>query len=189
MTRLNNQLLKLMSILDEQARLNPKGAEIQLQVELFVDCPDHDPLLSKLETEHDVITVLQRPDEKGYGDPDHGMFQMEHPKDYKRYMSYFVTLKPTFDEFYKAEYLKQRSTTSTLTDNNRALVIEVMRAIDDELSISGKTEVNIDPVQSEDLCRKALVFLKKVGAIKDYEAIDEIDFNGEYERMSSRGTP
>lgn len=187
MTRVNNQLLKLMSILDEQARLNPKGAEIQLQVELFVDCPDHDPLLSKLETEHDVITVLQRPDEKGYGDPDHGMFQMEHPKDYKRYMSYYVTLKPTFDEFYKAEYLKQRSTTSTLTDNNRALVIEVMRAIDDELSISGKTEVNIDPVQSEDLCRKALVFLKKVGAIKDYEAIDEIDFNGEYERMMPTG--
>lgn len=187
MTRVNNQLLKLMSILDEQARLNPKGAEIQLQVELFVDCPDHDPLLSKLETEHDVITVLQRPDEKGYGDPDHGMFQMEHPKDYKRYMSYYVTLKPTFDEFYKAEYLKQRSTTSTLTDNNRALVIEVMRAIDDELSISGKTEVSIDPVQSEDLCRKALVFLKKVGAIKGYEAIDEIDFNGEYERMMPTG--
>jgi hypothetical protein len=175
MTRLNNQLLKLMSMLDEQARLNPKGAEIQLRIELFVDCPDHDPLLSKLETEHDVITILQRPDEKGYGDPDHGMFQMEHPKDYKRYMSYFVTLKPAFDEFYKAEYLKHRSTTSTLTDNNRALVIEVMRAIDDELSISGNTQVSIDPVQSEDLCKKALVFLKKVGAIKDYEAIDEID--------------
>ena len=68
MTRLNNQLLKLMSILDEQARLNPKGAEIQLRVELFVDCPDHDPLLSKLETEHNAITILQRPDEKGYGE-------------------------------------------------------------------------------------------------------------------------
>lgn len=187
MTRLNNQLLKLMSILDEQARLNPKGAEIQLRVGLFVDCPDHDPLLNKLETEHKVITILQRPDERGFGDPDHGMFEMEQPKNYERYMSYFVTLKPTFDEFYKAEYLKQRSTTSTLTDNNRALVIEVMRAIDDELSISGKTEVNIDPVQSEDLCRKALVFLKKVGAIKDYEAIDEIDFNGEYERMMPTG--
>lgn len=187
MTRLNNQLLKLMSILDEHARLNPKGAEIQLQVELFVECPNHDPLINKLEKEYDVITVLQRPDEKGYGDPDHGMFQMEYPKDYKRYMSYYVKLKPTFDEFYKAEYLKQRSTTSTLTDNNRALVIEVMRAIDDELSISGKTQVNIDPVQSEDLCTKALVFLKKVGAIKDYEAIDEVDFNDEYERMMPTG--
>jgi hypothetical protein len=187
MTRVNNQLLKLMSILDEQARLNPKGAEIQLRVELFVDCPDHDPLLNKLETEHKVITILQRPDERGFGDPDHGMFEMEQPKNYERYMSYFVTLKPTFDEFYKAEYLKQRSTTSSLTDNNRALVIEVMRAIDDELSISGKTQVNIDPVQSEDLCTKALVFLKKVGAIKDYEAIDEVDFNGEYERMMPTG--
>ncbi|MFA6271112.1 MAG: hypothetical protein WC657_07965 [Candidatus Paceibacterota bacterium] len=187
MTRVNNQLLKLMSILDEQARLNPKGAEIQLRVGLFVDCPDHDPLLNKLETEHKVITILQRPDERGFGDPDHGMFEMEQPKNYERYMSYFVTLKPTFDEFYKTEYLKQRSTTSTLTDNNRALVIEVMRAIDDEVSISGKTQVNIDPVQSEDLCKKALVFLKKVGAIKDYEAIDEIDFNGEYERMMPTG--
>lgn len=187
MTRVNNQLLKLMSILDEQARLNPKGAEIQLRVELFVDCPDHDPLLSKLETEHDVITVLQRPDERGLGDPDHGMFEMEQPKNYERYMSYFVTLKPTFDDFYKAEYLKHRSTTSTLTDNNRALVIEVMQAIDDELSISGKTQVSINPVQSEDLCKKALVFLKKVGAIKDYEAIDEVDFNGEYERMMPTG--
>ena len=187
MTRVNSQLLKLMSILDEQARLNPKGAEIQLRVELFVDCPDHDPLLNKLETEHKVITILQRPDERGFGDPDHGMFEMEQPKNYERYMSYFVTLNPTFDEFYKAEYLKQRSTTSTLTDNNRALVIEVMRAIDDELSISGKTQVNIDPVQSEDLCTKALVFLKKVGAIKDYEAIDEVDFNGEYERMMPTG--
>ena len=68
MTRVNNQLLKLMSILDEQARLNPKGAELQLRVELFVDRPDHDPLLSKLETEYDIITVLQRPDEKGYGE-------------------------------------------------------------------------------------------------------------------------
>lgn len=187
MTRLNNQLLKLMSILDEQARLNPKGAELQLQVELFVDCPDHDPLLSKLETEYDVITVLQRPDEKGYGDPDHGMFQMEHPKDYERYMSYYVKLKPTFDEFYGAEYLKHRSTTSTLTDNNRALVIEVMRAIDDELSISGNKQVSINPVQSEDLCKKALAFLKKVGAIKDYEAIDEVDFNVKYERMMPTG--
>jgi hypothetical protein len=187
MTRVNNQLLKLMSILDEQARLNPKGAEIQLRVELFVDCPDHDPLLNKLETEHKVITILQRPDERGFGDPDHGMFEMEQPKNYERYMSYFITLKPTFDEFYKAEYLKQRSTTSTLTDNNRALVIEVMRAIDDELSISGKTQVSIDPVQSEDLSTKALVFLKKVGAIKDYEAIDEVDFNGEYERMMPTG--
>lgn len=176
-----------MSILDEQARLNPKGAEIQLRVELLVDCPDHDPLLNKLETEHKVIIILQRPDEKGYGDPDHGMFEMEQPKNYKRYMSYFVTLSPTFDEFYKAEYLKQRSTTSTLTDNNRALVIEVMRAIDDELSISGKTQVSIDPVQSEGLCNKALVFLKKIGAIKDYEAIDEIGFNGEYERMMPTG--
>lgn len=68
MTRVNNQLLKLMSILDEQARLNPKGAEIQLRVELFVDCPDHDPLLNKLETEHKVITILQRPDERGFGE-------------------------------------------------------------------------------------------------------------------------
>jgi hypothetical protein len=32
-----------------------------------------------------------------------------------------------------------------------------------------------------------LVFLKKVGAIKDYEAIDEVDFNGEYERMMPTG--
>jgi len=94
------------------------------------------------------------------------MFEMERPKNYERYMGYFVKLEPTFDEFYKAQYLKQRSTTSTLTDNNRALVIEVMRAIDDELSISGKTEVNIDSVQSEDLCNKALAFLKKSELLK-----------------------
>lgn len=195
MTRLNNQLLKLMSILDEQARLNPKGAEIQLRVELFVDCPDHDPLLSKLETEHNAITILQRPDEKGYGDPDHEMFQMEQPKNYERYMSYFVKLKPTFDEFYKAEYLKHRSTTATLTDNNRTLVKSVMHAIDDEVSLAGTTEISIDPVQSEKLTyeqreaatRKALDFLKKVGAIQGYEAVDEIDFNGEYERMMPTG--
>lgn len=195
MSRVNNQLLKVMSILDEQAKLNPKDAEIQLRVELFADCPDHAPLLNKLEQEYEVINILQRPDERGFGDPDHGMFQMEQPKNYDRYMSYFITINPTFDKSYRAEYLKHRSTTATLTDNNRTLVRSVMHAIDDEVSLIGSDEIGIDPVdidgttyeQRESATGKVLAFLKKVGAITDYEAVDEIDFNSEYERMMPTG--
>lgn len=195
MSRVNNQLLKVMGILDEQAKLNPKDADIQLRVELFADCPDHAPLLNKLEQEYKVINILQRPDERGFGEPDHGMFEMEQPKNYDRYMSYFITINPTFDKRYRAEYLKHRSTTATLTDNNRTLVMSVMHAIDDEVSLVGSDEVSIDPVdidgmtyeQRESATSKALAFLKKVGAITDYEAVDEIDFNGEYERMMPTG--
>ena len=195
MSRVNNQLLKVMNILDEQAKLNPKDADIQLRLELFADCPDHAPLLNKLEQEYKVINILQRPDERGFGEPDHGMFEMEQPKSYDRYMSYFISLNPTFDKTYRAEYLKHRSTIATLTDNNRALVMSVMYAIDDEVSLIGNNEVAIDPVHSEKMTyeqreaatNKALAFLKKVGAISGYEAIDEIDFNGEYERMMPTG--
>lgn len=181
------QLLDLMGILQERARLNPDGAAFQITVEQLSECPDHDTLLSKLEQEYDVIQVNQRPDERGLGDADHGMFEAEQPKNYGLYMSYFITVKPTFEAFYKAEYIKHRSTTATLTDNNRQLVISVMQAIDDEVSLSGKTQIQIDPIQSEDLSKKALDFLKKVGAIQNYEAVDEIDFNGEYERMMPTG--
>ena len=58
MSRMNSQLLKVMSILDEQAKLNPKDADIQLRLELFNDCPDHAPLLNKLELEYKVINIL-----------------------------------------------------------------------------------------------------------------------------------
>lgn len=58
MSRVNSQLLKVMSILDEQAKLNPKDADIQLRLELFTDCPDHAPLLNKLEQEYKVINIL-----------------------------------------------------------------------------------------------------------------------------------
>lgn len=195
MTRVNNQLLKLMSILDEQAKLHPKGTAIQVKSELFIDCPDHAHLLDKLEKEHSVIIIEQRPDSKGYAQADHDMFSWEYPKDYERYMSYFIMLKPSFTAFYKAEYVKNRSSTSTLTDNNRQLVISVMQAIDDEVSLIGSTEISIDLVKTEAMTyeqrevatHKALDFLKKVGAVSSYEAIDEIGFNGEYERMMPTG--
>jgi hypothetical protein len=122
MTGVNNKLLKLMSILDEQAKLHPKGTAVQVKSEQLVDCPDYAPLLDKLEKEHRVIIIEQRPDSKGYAKADHDMFSWEYPKDYERYMSYFVTLKPIFDDFYKAEYTKHRSTTAILTDNNRVRV-------------------------------------------------------------------
>lgn len=104
MSRVNNQLLKIMSILDEQAKLNPKDADIQLRLELLADCPDHAPLLNKLEQEYKVINILQRPDERDFGEPDHGMFEMEQPKNYDRYMSYFISLNPTFDKYVQELY-------------------------------------------------------------------------------------
>jgi hypothetical protein len=184
-----------MGIIDEQAKLNPKDADIQLRLKLFAECPDHPPLLNKLEEEYKVINILQRPDERGFGEPDHEMFEMEQPKNYDRYMSYFISLNPTFDKTYRAEYLRHRSTTATLTDNNRTLVMSVMHAIDDEVSLLGDINVSIDPVQDKNMTyeqreaatHKALGFLKKMGAIDAYEAIDEMGFNGEYERMMPTG--
>mgnify|MGYP001687281334 CR=1 FL=1 len=187
MSRVNSQLLKVMSILDEQAKLNPKDADIQLRLELFTDCPDHAPLLNKLEQEYKVINILQRPDERGFGRPDHGMFEMEQPKSYDRYMSYFISLKPTFDKIYIAEYLKHRSTTATLTDNNRTLVISVMHAIDDEVSLVGKTELALKFKESDEQVAKALGFLKKVGAVEDFEAVEEYYYDDDYARELPSG--
>ena len=187
MKRVKSQLLKVLSILDEQAKLNPKDTAIQLHVELFSECPDYAPLLEKLADEYEVIEINQRSDEKGYSEADLEMFEMEQPKNYLRYISYFITLKPTFVAFYKTEYTKQRSTTSTLTENNKRLIVGMMQAIDDEVSITGATEVNVSPIADEVQCIKALNFLRKTGAIKDFKAIDEIDFNGEYERMMPTG--
>lgn len=67
-----------MSILDEQAKLHPKGTAIQVKSELFIDCPDHAHLLDKLEKEHSVIIIEQRPDSKGYAQADHDMFSWEN---------------------------------------------------------------------------------------------------------------
>lgn len=188
MTRVNDQLLKLMDILDEQAKLNPKDAEIQLRIELFVDCPDHEPLLNKLEKEHKVISILQRPDERGFGEPDHGMFEMEQPKNYQRYMSYFITLSPTFEKFYKDEYLKHRSTTATLTNNNRVLVKEIMQAIDDEVSITGNSEITLKPKVSDERAAKALSFLKKVKAIESIKTVEEYYYDDDYARDMPTGS-
>ena len=188
MSKVNDQLLKVMSILDVQAKLNPKGATMQLKVELFENAPNYEPLLEKLEQEYGVITIEQRPDEKGYGDPDHHMFEMEQPKNYALYMSYFITLKPEFTAFYQAEYLKLRSTTDTLTNNNRTLVIGMMKAIDDEVSITGSIKASINPKQfSDENCKKALAFLKRLGAVKNYKAIGEMYYDDDYERMLPTG--
>jgi len=187
MTKVKQQLLDLMSILQERARLNPDGAAFQITIEQLSKCPDHDALLSKLEQEHEVIEVNQRPDERGLGDADHGMFEAEQPKNYGLYMSYFVTLKPTFTAFYKTEYTKHRSTIATLTDYNRELTISIMRAIDDEVSLTGNGKVSIDPVQSDELCRKGLDFLKKVEAIEAYNEVPDIQFDGDYERDMETG--
>ncbi|MGH9858173.1 MAG: hypothetical protein ACRD4B_10055, partial [Acidobacteriota bacterium] len=97
------------------------------------------------------------------------------------------TLNPTFDEFYKAEYIKHRSTTSTLTDNNRVVVIAVMKAIDDEISITGNRTVIIKPVQGDEMSNKALAFLKRLGAVKSYKAIDDMYYDDDYARMLPSG--
>lgn len=183
MKRVNNQLLDVMKILDEQSNLNPKGEAVQIHVDLFTGCPNYVPLLEKLEKEHKVVTIEQRPDQRGLGAADHDMYSFELPKEYVRYMSYFVTLNPNFSDFYKSEYAKHRSTTATLTENNRGLVIGIMQAIDDEVSLTGNTEVIINPIQSDELCTKGLTFLKKVQAIKDYEAVQGTYFHADYERM------
>ena len=188
MSRVNDQLLKVMSILDVQAKLNPKGATMQLKVELFENAPNYEPLLEKLEQEYGVIKIEQRPDERGLSDADHHMFQSEQPQAYASYISYFITLKPEFAAFYQAEYLKHRSTTDTLTDNNRTLVIGMMKAIDDEVSITGSTKASINPKQfSDENCKKALAFLKRLGAVKNYKAIDEMYYDDDYARMLPTG--
>lgn len=183
MKRVNNQLLDVMRILDEQAKLNPKGVAVQVQINLLADCPDYAPLFEKLEKEHKVITIEQRPDPRDMGAADHDMYSWERPEEYKRYMSYYVKLNSTFGQFYKDEYTKHRSTTATLTDNNRDLVLAIMQSIDDEVSLTGKTEVNISPVQSDEQCIKGLAFLKKVNAIQEYEAVEGTYFHADYERM------
>jgi hypothetical protein len=187
MTRVNDELLKVMSILDEQARLNPKFADMQLPTKLFAECPNYAPLLEKLEKEHKVIDIKQRPDERGLSDPDHGMFKIEQPKNYSRYMSYYISLSFTFDEFYKSEYVKHRSTTATLTDNNRALVISVMLALDDEVSLVGKTELALKFKESDEEVYKVLGFLKKVGAVEDFKAVEEYYYDEDYARELPTG--
>lgn len=182
MTKVKQQLLDVMGVLNERAKLNPDGAAFQITTERLNDYPDHDAILSKLEQEHKVIEVNQRPDERGLGDADHEMFQSEQPKNYLLYISYFVTLKSSFAAFYKEQYALHRSSIATLTKNNRELVIGIMAAIDDEVSLTGKSLVSISPPLDDQLCRKALDFLKKVEAIDGYDEVPDIQFDGEYER-------
>ena len=54
-----------MSIINEQVKLHPKNTAFQIKAELFTDCPDHAPLMDKLEKEHAVIIIEQRPDGRG----------------------------------------------------------------------------------------------------------------------------
>lgn len=89
------------------------------------------------------------------------MYEFELPQEYIRYMSYYVTIRPTFDAFYMSEYTKHRSTTATLTDNNRVLISDIMRVIDDEVSLTGNTDLQISPIHSDELSSKGFEFLKK----------------------------
>lgn len=177
-----------MSIINEQVKLHPKNTAVQIKAELFTDCPDHAPLMDKLEKEHAVIIIEQRPDGRGLSSVDHEMYEFELPQEYVRYMSYYLTIKPTFETFYKSEYVKQRSTTSTLTDNNRALITDIMRAIDDEVSLTGNTDIQLSPIQSDELSTKGLEFLKKIQAIESYEPVDDSYWNDDYERELPSGT-
>jgi hypothetical protein len=170
MSRVNDQLLKVMSVLDEQTKLNPKGSVMQLKVELFDDCPNYEPLLEKLEQEHKLITIEQRPDERGLSEPDHGMFEMEQPKNYARYMSYSLKIKPEFSKFYKDQYLKHRFTLQSLTAKNVREVLYVMREVDDDMSITGNTEVSFTPEGQDIDYKKVLDFLKKRGAIESHSS-------------------
>lgn len=98
------QLVDVMTILKEQAELNPAGTSFQIKLDLFVECPNYAPLLEKLEHEYFCIDIDQRPDERGLSEADHEIFAMEQPKNYARYMSYFITLKqPSFEGFYELE--------------------------------------------------------------------------------------
>lgn len=176
-----------MGILDEQSKLNPKYADLLLSEQLFSECTNYAPLLEKLEKEHSVISIKQRPDKDGISEADHELFESEQPKNYKCYMSYIISLSFDFDKFYKSEYVKNRSTAATLTANNRELVIDVMKAIDDEISITGNTKVSIDPVQGDEMSHKALAFLKRLGAISKYETIDDMYFDDDYAKMMPSG--
>lgn len=180
MSEVNDQLLRVMNFLSERQALSPEGEAMQIRLGLLGDFPDHNAVFLKLEREHKVLVVEQAPDSRGLSDADHGMFESEQPKNYDRYMSYYIRLLPGYDELHKQYYLKKRFGFASLTNNTRYTVQLALDALSDALSLSGKPSLTIDPYEGIDF--RALDFLVEFGAIKSYDVSYLDQWSEDFER-------
>lgn len=149
MNNVKQQQLDLMKLLYERASLNPEGEPFRIKTEQFVGCPDYEPLLEKLEKQYKVIEINQRPDERRMGAVDHDMFSSEQPDNYARYMSYYITLEPTFEDFY-AKALTEEEPIKKIEDYDDA-TLGVMVKISHAFIDSSQKPVEIPQSEFDEL--------------------------------------
>jgi len=177
MNKSDKQLIDIMHILADQSELNPSGIHFQVSTDLLQDCPDHEKLLDKLEQEFHVIEIGQRPNPKGYDAINLSIYSDEYPDDYKKYVSYYIKLEPSFNKFFNDKYIEYRSSIHNLTDNNKKDILSVMNIINDEIALSGNQEIQIPPINY-----RVLKFLERHKVIESYDTEYESYWNADYER-------
>lgn len=144
MTKVRQQILKVMQVVHNQWKLNPDGAPFKIAPSKLIEYPDHAAILDKLEKQYEVIKIVQRPDERQFGDADMGMFENEMGKaQLNDYLSYFIQVNSNFPDFYEKHFAENSINVPSLTTKNFFKVMDVAEQIDDKINISPSNKVTL----------------------------------------------
>lgn len=100
MTSAKEQIRDLIQLIKHESEVHFEGSEIYINEEKLLNFPDYVPLMKKLEFEK-VINILQIPNASNLSDVDIELAQDDIPSaSFKLYMSYKITLGPTFNDYF-----------------------------------------------------------------------------------------
>jgi len=99
----DEQILGVVKIIKQAEAVNPAGKAFRVALEKLRPYPDHAAILSKLQAEHNALSILQRPNAKGLSEIDlnviETMGEMSETAT-QDYMSYRILALPKFPKLY-----------------------------------------------------------------------------------------